>query len=818
MQALPQAFAALAAYRQFIVYRLEPIAGKPGKMNKIPINPYTRQTSNAHDPAIWLSADDAIAIVQAWGEPFGVGFVFTESDPFVFVDMDGCLVNGQWSELSVKLMGELSGAAVEISQSGQGLHIIGTAAAVPPHGCKNQALGLEFYHTGRFVALTGEGATGDASSDLTARLPALIDQYFPPAPDNPTVPAQWTSEPMGGYAGPTDDQELITRARGSGGNLTAAVFGGAPTKATLDDLWTANTDALSASYPDNYGNRPYDASSADAALAAHLAFWTGCNAVRMERLMRQSALVREKWDKHKTYLKMTILNAIGRCDTIYAGGGQQQQVEPPESVEPAAPVADDEQGEGEPEIVSGFQYLAADQQVEHFKGCVYVQDAHRVFTPRGSLLRPEQFKATYGGYVFVLDAANDKTTKNAWEAFVESQVVRYPMAEGLTFRPEMIPGKLTREEGRVMVNTYMPARIEMIEGDVAKFLDHLYRVLPDGQDAEILLAYMAACVQYIGVKFQWWPLIQGVEGNGKTLFTRCVAHAVGLCYSHFPRAESVGEKFNSWMFRKLFIGIEDVYYPDHRREIIENLKPLITNDELPIEPKGVDQVNAHICANGMLNSNHRDAIRKTRNDRRFCVFFSAQQSAADIQRDGMANDYFPDLYAWLRGDGQYTGQASGYAKVAHFLATYAIPDELNPATQCHRAPETSTTEQVIAHGMGSVEQEILEAIDEERPGFAGGWVSSQALDRLLEQIRMARAIPPNKRREVMQGLGYDYHPALNRGRVNNPVAPDGGKPRLYIRGDHPDRAVLSPAEVSARYQEAQAAAGERLSDHVFGPK
>jgi hypothetical protein len=99
----------------------------------------------------------------------------------------------------------------------------------------------------------------------------------------------------------------------------------------------------------------------------------------------------------------------------------------------------------------------------------------------------------------------------------------------------------------------------------------------------------------------------------------------------------------------------------------------------------------------------------------------------------------------------------------------------------------------------------MEAIGEGRPGFAGGWVSSRALDQLLESMRMSRAISPNKRRELMQGLGYDWHPALTDGRVNNPIACDGGgKPRLYIKtGGHPDTALTSPAAVAKAYQDAQ---------------
>jgi len=510
-----------------------------------------------------------------------------------------------------------------------------------------------------------------------------------------------------------------------------------------------------------------------------------------------------RWRHYKT----SPPTELGMGTLVHLAGGLVMPVATLPAEVPVPPIDQPISVSYEPELVSGFQFLAITQQIEHFKGCVYVQDIHRVFTPKGVLLKPEQFKATYGGYVFALDSGNDKVTKSAWEAFTESQGVRYAIAEGQTFRPELKPGEMTEEEGQLLVNTFVPVKARRRAGDASRFIELVEKLLPDERDRRIALSYMAACVQHIGVKFQWAPLFQGTEGNGKTTLTRCVAHAVGMKYCHFPKADQVGKNFNSWMMRKLVIGIEDVYYPDGRHEIVESLKPLITNDWLPIEPKGVDQLNVHVCANFLLNSNHLDAIRKTRNDRRYCVFYTAQQSAEDVERDGMGGDYFPDLYAWLRDEG-------GYAIVADFLAKYQIDEEFNPAGRCHRAPTTSSTEQAIMNGLGSVEQEILEAVSEGRQGFAGGWISSIALNHLLESRRMARAVPPNKRRGMLQMLGYDWHPGLADGRVNNPTALDGGgRPRLFIKSGHPDINLQKPAEIARRYEEAQQS---RLAGAVFG--
>ena len=773
---LPVALQAFANYRQFIVWGGGP--GADGSPTKLPLNHMTGYKSDPHDPSMWLSVDEALSVSNTWGDNFGIAFVLTEADPFWFLDIDHCLKpEGSWSDIAIELCNRLAGAAIEISVSGDGLHIYGTGN-IPEHGCRYKQLGLELYHAKRTAAITGNGAVGNVLADCTTQLAGVINDYFPP-----TIGAtdeHWTDYPVPEWNGTDDDAQLIERAVNTSGASSA--FTG---KATFRDLWERNEEALAGSYPADSDKQSFGTSEADRALAQHLAFWTGKNCERMQRIMWLSGLVREKWTKHKTYLQTTILTAIATCATVYTAGGVSPTL--------AANTIDHDTGAV---ISSGFQYKAPIQQIDYFKGCVYVRDLDRVMVPDGELLRPGQFKATYGGHVFALDSEGDKTTRNAWEAFTESQVVSYPIAHKTAFYPDKPSGEIFELGGRVLVNNYVPINIPRKQGDAAPFFDLLQRILPVESDRQILVAYMAACVQHKGFKFQWIPLLQGVEGNGKTLFSRCVAEAVGMRYVQSPRAEKISDSFNAWMKETIFFYVEDVYYPHAKQEIIEALKPIITNNYQSVEPKGVDSTLTYVVANGMLNSNHKDGVRKTRNDRRFAVFYTAQQNVDDLKRDGMDGNYFPNLYNWFR--------AEGYAIVAEFLNTYNIPDELNPATSCMRAPITSSTDNALIMSMGTVEQTIIEAVEECQPGFANGWVSSTALERLLESKRMTRMVPINKRRDLMTELGYDWHPGLRDGRVNNPIPFEGSsKPRLYIRRGHISSGLTKPAEISKAYIDAQ---------------
>lgn len=766
MNRLPESLLPLTAFNQFILWRLEP---RPGQRDaKIPVHS-TGQPINAHDVSQHMGYPMAAELAVQAGPGIGVGFVFTGHDPFFFLDIDDCYVDGQWSPVSQWICGVFPEAAVEVSQSGTGLHIIGTGRT-GPHGSKNKILGIDLYTAGRFVALTGTGARGSVGADYSIGLQAFARDYFPPTIGKSVSP-EWTDFPVEGWRGSDVDKTVLDIALRSQSGKSA--FGKA---ASFKNLWDGEIENF---YPSH--------SEADLALAQHLAFYTGNNCERIKSLMEQSGLFRDKWTLRPEYLEGTILTAISRQSTFYTGGA------PPTPVLLENLVVGDTR---EPTILSGSQIFNIDDQLTLFKGCTYVQDIHRVATPDGALLKSDQFKAVYGGREFVLDSVNSKLSSNAWEVFTESRGVRFPKVHGTCFRPLEKPGVILEEEGRTLVNTYVPIKTKSKAGDPARFLDHLIRVLPNARDQSILLAYMAACVQHIGVKFQWAPLLQGVEGNGKTLFTRCVANAVGRRYTHYPKAADIDNKFNGWLLGKLFIGVEDIYVPDHRREILETLKPMITGgDGLEIQLKGVDQITVDICANFILNSNHKDALVKTKNDRRFAIFFTHQQEADDLTRDGMSGNYFPDLYDWLRRD--------GYQIITQYLSQYEIPDELNPATQCHRAPATSSTDEAVIASLGPIEQEIIEAVEQERPGFAGGWISSMAVERLLADMGAKRRIPPNKRRDMLRRLGYEWHPGLHQGRVNNPTMLDMGKPRLFIKDGHLAGNLRQPQEILTAYSKAQ---------------
>jgi putative DNA primase/helicase len=60
-------------------------------------------------------------------------------------------------------------------------------------------------------------------------------------------------------------------------------------------------------------------SEADLALCRILSFYTGCDAARIDRLFRESGLMREKWERDD-YSERTIAKAIALTGETYSAG------------------------------------------------------------------------------------------------------------------------------------------------------------------------------------------------------------------------------------------------------------------------------------------------------------------------------------------------------------------------------------------------------------------------------------------------------------------------------------------------------------------
>ncbi len=117
-----------------------------------------------------------------------IAFVIDGDDPFTGVDLDGCIVDGEWTDWSVPIIEKFRGVAYcEVSPSGTGVKL--TTKAAKPEGsrCKEPAgdgegkQWIECYDHGRFWTVTGNVVEGfETIGDGQEAVTWLCNTYLAP--------------------------------------------------------------------------------------------------------------------------------------------------------------------------------------------------------------------------------------------------------------------------------------------------------------------------------------------------------------------------------------------------------------------------------------------------------------------------------------------------------------------------------------------------------------------------------------------------------------------------------------------------------------
>lgn len=795
----------LQARRQFILYRLEP--GENGKLDKVPCSPQGYRI-DGQDPAHWMLPHEALLWAQTLGPPYSVGIVIYDGCGLACIDFDHCRdPSGGWQPHVAAFVSRFPGASLETSVSGAGRHLFVSyrPGALPAHSTKNRLYRIEAYTKARFIALTGFEVSGSVLGDHTIALTAFLTEYFPPKGPDDDRDGLWTSTPVSAWRGPMDDRELLQRALRAYGIKSRLGTG-----AAFVDLWYAQVEVLSRAFPSPSG-QPWDGSSADQALANHLAFWTGNDCERMVRMMRGSALARPKWDR-PDYLPRTILEACSKQTEWYTeptlahdsetskegsapgvsdqGVGGSDSVQPiPSIAAPAVPLPPADMASPalsvipppplptkiatlQPsEIPAPGAFLTISMMKQVFAGYCYVKDIHQIQHPDGSSSAKDRFDALYGGRQWAMTVDGQKPGKSAWDAYLNNELHEFDRAETQCFLPNEPTGLIRWNEGRREINCYKSADIRRVQGDPSPLILHLQKLLP--HDWELMLYTMAGRVQFIGTKFTWAPFLQGTKGNGKTLLGKILEYAIGPRYVHWPKSDQVDEKFNSVFTTKLLLIVDEL--PKNGYDIEPVLNTLVTATRLETRPMYAEKIMKDVCFNLWFISNYQGSLQCDPDQRRYAPFFCAQQHKKDLLRDGLTPEYFIRFRQWLETD--------GYAICAEYLRTLQIPEHLTP-THAVRAPETSSTHIAYAASRGPAEQEIYHAIEQRVEGFRNGWINSNAVDMLLVRVGKDKVIPRNAREALIESAGYVPHPSLSGGLCDIAL-PDGTRPRLYISEGHP---------------------------------
>ena len=239
-------------------------------------------------------------------------------------------------------------------------------------------------------------------------------------------------------------------------------------------------------------------------------------------------------------------------------------------------------------------------------------------------------------------------------------------------------------EGRDYINLYCPNSLKMVEEGTTNIVDrikgHIAHMLPDYEEQQLVINYLAHNAQFPGEKLQWSIVLQGVQGDGKSLLAEMMQHVMGFNNVRLLNVQTLESQFTGWAVGQCMTFIEELKLDNYRKyEILNNLKPYITNDVIECTKKGKDPQVVVNTTNYFALTNFKDALPIDDNDRRWCILFSQWQSG-DKLRAWMNEEENKHYYSNL-----YNDMRENVGEIAQWLLSHKIP---NSFKDMKRAPET----------------------------------------------------------------------------------------------------------------------------------
>lgn len=281
---------------KFCLWRYEKVKGR---LNKVPYQINGRRASTANEEhfsnfnevlPFMNDKKESPEKTQSQENKFsGIGMgVFS---PFAAVDIDACVTDGKLTDLAQDIIQRLD-SYTEYSLSRNGVRIICKVSDLSfdkeTYYINNRKIGLEVYippYTNRFVTLTGNVIRNKDAMLRDTELQDVLDRYMLRPNGNRALRIETKSY--------LSDESILSKAISS---KQADKF---------EQLWNGETSGYSSS------------SEADLALCSILAFWCGGDTGQMDRLFRQSGLMREKWER-EDYRSSTLERAVQSCMSFYA--------------------------------------------------------------------------------------------------------------------------------------------------------------------------------------------------------------------------------------------------------------------------------------------------------------------------------------------------------------------------------------------------------------------------------------------------------------------------------------------------------------------
>lgn len=333
------------------------------------------------------------------------------------------------------------------------------------------------------------------------------------------------------------------------------------------------------------------------------------------------------------------------------------------------------------------------------------------------------------------------------------------------YMTKYLPGgeALFEEEGALYANSYRRPHVESggYTGKIGVKL--LYRLLkdlfPEQAHRHMVMDFLVHCVRFPEKKLKYALLIKGSENEGKTLLADLVAKLIGDSNCAVVNSDALMEKHNGWVYEKLFCVVEEVSIPGREAtQVLNKLKPVITNATIPVRRMGKDFSRERNFANLYLTTNEDDALRMEIDNTRYLVLFTRFRTNEEVKswqaglREAEGVEYPRKLYEEIQfRPAQFLDAFAKYEFSEHYDADARAPMTIfkQIMSEDNKSEERSLLEDILANG-GSpgITRDVLvwtafRAVLDQKdlsPHLKGG-----AVGKFLKPFGYVKAAPWNQR-------------------------------------------------------------------------
>lgn len=351
------------------------------------------------------------------------------------------------------------------------------------------------------------------------------------------------------------------------------------------------------------------------------------------------------------------------------------------------------------------------------KPWVYVQHSNRFFNPTtGMELEPKAFDSTFSRYLggasavdFALNKAEIKVYYTQMYNPAAEETFWFEGHERINYFSDRLmpklPGKLSKTEN---------AAVNTVEA-------HIRHMLASKRERALFTSWLAYIVQ-TNDRPNWAVVLKGVEGDGKSFFAELMSSVFGSTNVRMLDATQLEDKYTGWAVGQLFCFIEELRIQGHSRyEIVNKIKPFISNTAINVHRKNIDPFTALNTTAYMAATNFPDAVPINDNDRRWFVLYSRWQTGEQIRQFRNENPgYFDKLFAAAR---QHSGA------LRQWLMNYELHPEFDPKGI---APLTRARQQMIDLSKSDTQKALDDALeDDDQPRIGREMIVASDLIKYL---------------------------------------------------------------------------------------